>query len=207
LAFEIHLARPGSSVHLDRVASRHLRRVLVFDSLPHLCLHTGISRFAVFHRDRYWDAGGARDPVADAHLERPFRISRCRRERPDIRLPRRAGRIALVPDCASAAAWAGSFGRFCLGIVNAAVALWGTFLFKGQLRSPQPLRVACIAVLALLCAGMAGAKHVIAAADDSLYADEVIFAKDTRYQRIVLTRWRDDTRLISELASAIQFTR
>jgi spermidine synthase len=90
------------------------------------------------------------------------------------------------------------------GIVNAAVALWGTFLFKGQLRSPQPLRLACIAVLALLCAGMAGAKHVIAAADDSLYADEVIFAKDTRYQRIVLTRWRDDTRLF--LNSHLQFS-
>jgi len=90
------------------------------------------------------------------------------------------------------------------GIVNAAVALWGTFLFKGQLRSPQPLRVACLLVLALLCAGMAGAKHVIAAADDSLYADEVIFAKDTRYQRIVLTRWRDDTRLF--LNSHLQFS-
>jgi spermidine synthase len=90
------------------------------------------------------------------------------------------------------------------GIVNAAVALWGTFLFKGQLRSPQPLRFACLVVLALLCAGMAGAKHVIAAADDSLYADEVIFAKDTRYQRIVITRWRDDTRLF--LNSHLQFS-
>src|SRR3954468_9316823 len=37
------------------------------------------------------------------------------------------------------------------GIVNAAVALWGTFLFKDQLRSPQPLRVACLLVLTLLC--------------------------------------------------------
>src|SRR3954468_8236827 len=37
------------------------------------------------------------------------------------------------------------------GIVNPAVALWGTFLFKDQLRSPQPLRVACLLVLTLLC--------------------------------------------------------
>jgi spermidine synthase len=90
------------------------------------------------------------------------------------------------------------------GIINAAVALWGTYLFKGQLRSPLPLRFACAIVLAVLFAGMAGAKHVIAAADESLYADEVIFAKDTRYQRIVLTRWRDDTRLF--LNSHLQFS-
>src|SRR4051812_12517107 len=81
------------------------------------------------------------------------------------------------------------------GIINAAVALWSTFLFAQQLRALPVLRTACVGVLLLLIGGMAGAKHVIAAADDNLYADEVIFAKDTRYQRIVLTRWRDDTRL------------
>jgi spermidine synthase len=90
------------------------------------------------------------------------------------------------------------------GIINAAVALWSTFLFAGQLKSARLIRAVCVVVLLLLIGGMAGAKHVIAAADDNLYADEVIFAKDTRYQRIVLTRWRDDTRLF--LNSHLQFS-
>src|SRR5436309_195266 len=90
------------------------------------------------------------------------------------------------------------------GIINAAVALWSTFLFATQLRAVQVMRAACIFVLLLLAGGMAGAKYVIAAADDNLYADEVIFAKDTRYQRIVITRWRDDTRLF--LNSHLQFS-
>ena len=44
----------------------------------------------------------------------------------------------------------------------------------------------------LLGGGMVGAEQISAAADDNLYADEVIFARNTRYQRIVLTKWKDD---------------
>lgn len=51
---------------------------------------------------------------------------------------------------------------------------------------------------------MAGAERITAAADDNLYADEVIFARDTRYQRIVLTKWKDDVRLF--LSSHLQFS-
>src|SRR5690242_21517400 len=38
----------------------------------------------------------------------------------------------------------------------------------------------------------------------SLYADEVIFSRTTRYQRIVLTKWKDDLRLF--LNSHLQFS-
>ena len=90
------------------------------------------------------------------------------------------------------------------GIINAAVALWATHLFRNQLPSTAVLRVSCLVVLSLLFIGMFQAKRIVAAADESLYADEVIFARDTRYQRIVLTRWRDDTRLF--LNSHLQFS-
>jgi spermidine synthase len=90
------------------------------------------------------------------------------------------------------------------GLVNAAVALWSTFLFADQLAVRAGLRVACVVVLAALGAGMFGAKRIVSAADDNLYADEVIFAKDTRYQRIVLTEWKDDLRLF--LNSHLQFS-
>jgi spermidine synthase len=90
------------------------------------------------------------------------------------------------------------------GIVNAGVALWSTYLFRDQLGARVPLRVACFLVLAALGAGMAGAEKITEAADNNLYADEVIFARDTRYQRIVLTKWKDDVRLF--LSSHLQFS-
>ncbi len=90
------------------------------------------------------------------------------------------------------------------GVINAVVALWSTFLFRDQLARARSLRAACIAVLAALGVGMAGAERITAAADNSLYADEVILARDTRYQRIVLTRWKDDIRLF--LNAHLQFS-
>src|SRR6266700_3169643 len=90
------------------------------------------------------------------------------------------------------------------GLINAAVALWSTFLFANQLSRPRGLRVACAVVLCALGAGIAGAKHITATAEDNIYADEIIFARDTRYQHLVLTRFKDDLRLF--LNSHLQFS-
>src|SRR5205085_12384344 len=81
------------------------------------------------------------------------------------------------------------------GLVNAGVALWSTFLFKEQVARNGLLRAGCLLVIAILAAGMAQADRITSAADNSLYADQVIFSRDTHYQRIVLTRWKDDLRL------------
>src|SRR5438445_1886383 len=90
------------------------------------------------------------------------------------------------------------------GIVNAGVALWSTYLFRDQLGGLSTLRAACVAVLIALGAGMAGADRISAAADNNLFADEVILSRETRYQRIVLTRWKDDIRLF--LSAHLQFS-
>ncbi|HET8548127.1 MAG TPA: polyamine aminopropyltransferase [Bryobacteraceae bacterium] len=90
------------------------------------------------------------------------------------------------------------------GIINAAVALWSTWIFRTQLGRPVLLRAMCAVVLIALGAGMFGADHIAAAADENLYADEVILARNTRYQRIVLTRWKDDLRLF--LNGHLQFS-
>lgn len=90
------------------------------------------------------------------------------------------------------------------GIVNVAVALWGTFLFANQLAKAQALRILCCVVLCGLVIGMAQAKRITTAAEDNIYADDIIFARDTRYQHIVLTRFKDDIRLF--LNSHLQFS-
>src|ERR1700682_3956758 len=90
------------------------------------------------------------------------------------------------------------------GLINAGVALWSTFLFANQLSATRGLRVACLVVLGALGAGLAEAKQISATAEDNIYADEIIFARDTRYQHLVLTRFKDDLRLF--LNSHLQFS-
>lgn len=90
------------------------------------------------------------------------------------------------------------------GIINAAVALWSTFLFRDRLPSALWLRAGCVAVLLLLGAGIFASNWIASAADNQLYADEVIFERNTRYQRIVVTRWKDDLRLF--LNAHLQFS-
>lgn len=90
------------------------------------------------------------------------------------------------------------------GIINAVVALWSTFLFRDSLGRTAGLRGLSAFVLLALGAGMFRADAIAASADDNLYADEVIFARNTRYQRIVLTKWKNDLRLF--LSSHLQFS-
>jgi spermidine synthase len=90
------------------------------------------------------------------------------------------------------------------GVINAAVALWSTFLFAPQLSAKRMLRALSVIVLVALCTGMVNARRITAAAEDNIYADEIIFARDTRYQHIVLTRFKDDLRLF--LNSHLQFS-
>ena len=90
------------------------------------------------------------------------------------------------------------------GLINAAVALWSTFLFRDQIAGRGRLRAACVLVLAALGAGMAVAERITTLAEENLYADEVILTRTTRYQRIALTRWKDDVRLF--LNAHLQFS-
>jgi spermidine synthase len=90
------------------------------------------------------------------------------------------------------------------GIINVAVALWSTFLFSSQLATSRSLRLVSFLVLLGLGVGMAEAKHITSIAEDNIYADEIILSRDTRYQHIVLTRFKDDIRLF--LNSHLQFS-
>lgn len=90
------------------------------------------------------------------------------------------------------------------GIVNAAIALWSTFLFSGVMGTRRSLRISAFLVLGLLAVGMTQAKRITTLAEDNIYSDEVIFSRDTRYQHIVLTAWKNDLRLF--LNSHLQFS-
>jgi spermidine synthase len=77
------------------------------------------------------------------------------------------------------------------GMLNAGVALWGTWLLRPMIKgSINGLRWRAIIVLLLLLLGLVKANRLTSLAEDEMFADEIIYSKNTPYQRIVITRGR-----------------
>lgn len=77
---------------------------------------------------------------------------------------------------------------FVAGVALAACALAGTWVFRASIASPLALRARACAVIAVLVASALLSRRAVSAADDALFADPVIFAEQSPYQRIVLTK-------------------
>lgn len=84
---------------------------------------------------------------------------------------------------------------FLFGLLNVGVGALGIGVFRHELKRVRVLVGAALAAAALLGAGLATAGWTTSFLEDLLYDDAVIYAKTTRYQRLVLTRWRADLRL------------
>src|SRR6185369_1923910 len=77
------------------------------------------------------------------------------------------------------------------GILNAAVGLWGTWLMRPLIKgSVTGMRSRGLAVMVLLLIGVIKANSLTALAEEQLFADDVVYAKTTPYQRIVVTKGR-----------------
>ncbi len=81
------------------------------------------------------------------------------------------------------------------GLLNAGVAVWTLWLFRGQLRRVEAHATACALTLAALAAAFATADNVTTWAEDRFYADHVLYAESSPYQRIVVTASRYGVRL------------
>ncbi len=90
------------------------------------------------------------------------------------------------------------------GIINAAVALWTTFLLREMLGARRLLQGLAVAVMLALGGGWVAADRILQLAESNIYADDVVLARSTPYQRIVITAWKDDLRLF--LNSNLQFS-
>jgi spermidine synthase len=78
-----------------------------------------------------------------------------------------------------------------MGLGNALVALWGTWLLAPLLPGKlTALRVRAVIVIVLLAIGVLRADQLSTWAESRLYSDDVVLARTTRYQRIVVTRGR-----------------
>jgi spermidine synthase len=74
------------------------------------------------------------------------------------------------------------------GMLNAIVGIASTWFVGERASELRGARVRGFVALALLFAGFVQADRVTTLAEDQIYADEVIYAKQTSYQRIVVTR-------------------
>jgi spermidine synthase len=81
------------------------------------------------------------------------------------------------------------------GLLNALVAAWALWLFRAQLGNMAALRSQCLAVIGLLAAGFGFAGTFVSLAEANLYNEDIVHAESSAYQRIVVTRWRDELRL------------
>ncbi len=74
------------------------------------------------------------------------------------------------------------------GLLNAAVGLWSTWLLAPVLPAVERLRVKAVVVVAVLLVGFGYADRMTAWSEEGVYPDEVVFARSSPYQRIVMTR-------------------
>lgn len=87
------------------------------------------------------------------------------------------------------------------GVLNLAVAALSLWLFRERIGLALPFLWA-VGLTACLAA-LIWSDRLVSLADTALHEDDVIFAEDTPYQRITITRFRDRTRLF--LNGSIQF--
>lgn len=92
-----------------------------------------------------------------------------------------------------------------MGVANAGIALWGTWLLAPRLgKQLAGVRARALIVLLINVVGVGFADRFSRWAEDEMYADPIVFTETTPYQRIVVTRGRAGWQLF--LSGNLQFS-
>ena len=84
---------------------------------------------------------------------------------------------------------------FLFGMVNVGIALWTVHSFGGAVDDARPRVLRAAIVFAALTVGFLGSDRLVYWGERGMYGDEIVHALTTPYQRLVITRWKDDLRL------------
>ncbi|MDQ7823971.1 MAG: polyamine aminopropyltransferase [Candidatus Eremiobacteraeota bacterium] len=84
---------------------------------------------------------------------------------------------------------------FLYGLLNIVVAFLFMNLFRNSIQSLRPLFAASVISVLLLFGGFFYSFRLTGFFENRMFADEIILTRQTKYQRIVLTRNREDLRL------------
>jgi spermidine synthase len=86
-----------------------------------------------------------------------------------------------------------TYTPFVLGMVNFLVAMWLFFYLRNTLsaKGRMYIQTASVVVLAVLVSGVFFAKPIIFFAEQARYKDQVIYEKQSKYQKLVITQWKN----------------
>jgi len=84
---------------------------------------------------------------------------------------------------------------FFFGMLNVLVALWALYVFQDELPWVRVLRALAVLILLSLTFGFVYSDTLMSFAEAASFPDDVIYAKSSPYQRIVLTHSPHDLRL------------
>jgi spermidine synthase len=84
---------------------------------------------------------------------------------------------------------------FLFGMLNVGVACWTLSAFRAELANLPGRALRACGVLFLLVAGFFLSNRMVEWGEHGLFGDEVVYSTTTPYQRLVITRWKDDLRL------------
>ncbi|WP_395144380.1 polyamine aminopropyltransferase [Armatimonas sp.] len=84
---------------------------------------------------------------------------------------------------------------FVVGLLNLGIAVWNLRIFSSRLKNSRLPLLLCALLAAFLGFGLIVADQAGRFFEKRLYDDEILFARQTPYQKIVVTRFREDLRL------------
>lgn len=93
---------------------------------------------------------------------------------------------------------------FVIGILNLSVSAYNAFLFHKIIKHSVIQLVVSIVLIVAFSLGIAFSGKLSSGAEQKVYQDKIIFKTDTKYQHLVLTKWRSDYRLF--INGSIQFS-
>lgn len=84
---------------------------------------------------------------------------------------------------------------FLFGMLNVGVGFWTIYVFRAELKNATGRFLRASMVMCLLVVGFAMSERLVYWGEHGLFGDEIVYSTTTPYQRLVITRWKDDMRL------------
>ena len=84
---------------------------------------------------------------------------------------------------------------FLFGLCNALIALWTARHFAAELAQPRLQQQRAVIAILFLLLGLFASDRLVRWSEQHIFGDPIIHAQTTPYQRLIVTRWRDDLRL------------
>jgi len=77
---------------------------------------------------------------------------------------------------------------FAIGLINISIAIVNVYIFRHHLANYKNMMLMCLAILALLVTFIFYGTRITSFAEKHLYFDQVVYSKQTPYQKLVVTR-------------------